>query len=320
MLNKKTGLIALLSSVAAAGVWAGAITNYTSGDVLVCFRSGGLDMVVDAGPVSQFTTATHNQRITINQYTGTQLAVVGTNGLSWSAFTWTNDALNNTILFVTKARSPINAQSLPWNDGNSQSAVAARMATIPPGALDYLNLLIYPQSTSTAVIEDNASGGNPNYTDGSSYYDALFGAYGGNFNGTFTVSQGNIENTTAGNFTTSGTVARSDFYQMTPSSAPNPPAGTWLGYFELNTNGVMSYVAYPTTTPLISTITYSGTTATIGYKSGLYGTYNLLGTNKLSAPVSTWPVIGGSLSNGTASFTVQDTGAVSNKFYIIEGQ
>ncbi len=209
---------------------------------------------------------------------------------------------------------------MPWLDGNSQTAVSLRMATIPPGALDYLNLLIYPQSTSTAVIEDNASGGNPNYTDGSSYYDALFGAYGGNFNGTFTVSQGNIENTTSGTFTKSGAVVRSDFYQMTPSSAPNPPAGTWLGYFELNTNGVMSYVAYPTTMPLISTISRSNSVATITYKSGLYGAYNLLGTNKLTAPVSTWPVIGGSLSNGTASFSVQDTDSNSNKFYIIEGQ
>ena len=74
MLNKKVGLIALLTSVAASGVWAGTITNYAVGDVLVCFRKGGNDMVVDAGPLSTFTNATANQRITITQYTGTQLA------------------------------------------------------------------------------------------------------------------------------------------------------------------------------------------------------------------------------------------------------
>ncbi len=49
MLNKKVGLIALLTSVAASGVWAGTLTNYAVGDVLVCFRKGGNDMVVDAG-------------------------------------------------------------------------------------------------------------------------------------------------------------------------------------------------------------------------------------------------------------------------------
>ena len=67
--------------------------------------------------------------------------------------------------------------------------------------------------------------------------------------------------------------------------------GTWLGYFELNTNGAMTYVAYPTTTPVIASINRSGTTSTITYKTGVYGTYTLLGTNNISAPVSTWPVM-----------------------------
>ena len=76
------------------------------------------------------------------------------------------------------------------------------MATIPPGALDELNLNIYPVSTATAVVEEDSSAGNPNYTDGASYHDALAGAYGGQFDGKFV---GNPENTTLNNFTTSGT-------------------------------------------------------------------------------------------------------------------
>ena len=81
MLNKKLGLIALITGVAASGVLAttDTITNFTTGDVLVCFQKGGVDMVVDAGPVSAFTGATHNQVIPITQYTGAQLAQVGTN-------------------------------------------------------------------------------------------------------------------------------------------------------------------------------------------------------------------------------------------------
>ena len=89
------------------------------------------------------------------------------------------------------------------------------MVTIPPGALDQLNFLVYPVSTKTAVVEQDSSAGNPNYTDGLSYDDALTGSYGGNFDGNFA---GNPENTTLNNFTTSGTVVRSDFYQMTPTS------------------------------------------------------------------------------------------------------
>lgn len=320
MLNKKTGLIALLTCVAASGVWASqlpasTLTNYTTGDVLLCFRKGGVDMVVDAGPISTFTGAAHNQRITISQYTGTQLAQVGTNGVSWSAFTW----LGDNTLFITRPRSSVNQQTIPWNAASSpvQSGIAGQMATIPPGALDEFNLLVYHESTPTAVVEEDSSDGDQNYTDGASYHSALTGAYGSAFDGNF---QGNPENTTLSSFTTSGKVVRSDFYQLSPTGSLNSP-GTWLGYFELNTNGVMTYVAYPTTTPVISSITRSGTTATITYLTGLYGTYNLIGTSNLSAPVSTWPVIGANLSSGdTSVHTVVDTDSTSNKFYMIEGQ
>jgi hypothetical protein len=317
MLNKKLGLIALITGVAAGGVWAGTITNFTTGDVLVCFQKGGVDMVIDAGPVSAFTGATHNQVIPITQYTGTQLAQVGTNAVSWSAFAWQSD---NT-LFVTRARTSLNQQTVPWQAASSpvQNGAIGQMVTIPPGALDELNLAIYPQSTATAVVEEGNSvnPANPNYTDGLSYQDALAGAYGSDFNGKF---PGSPENTTPSTFVTSGKVVRSDFYQMTPTGSLNVQ-GTWLGYFELNPNGAMTFVAKPTTPPVLSTFSRLGNTATITYKSGLYGTYNLLATNNASAPLSTWPVIGSNLSSGdNATHTIQDTDSTTNKFYIIVGQ
>ena len=67
-------------------------------------------MVVDAGPISTFTGAAHNHRIPITQYTGTQLAQVGTNGVSWSAFTW----LSDNTLFITRPRTSLNQQTTPW--------------------------------------------------------------------------------------------------------------------------------------------------------------------------------------------------------------
>src|ERR1043166_9470328 len=171
MMNKKIGLIALLASVAVGEVSAGTFTNYAVGDVLVCFRKGGTRLVVDAGPLSTFTNATPNQRITISQYDGTQLAAVGTNGVSWSAFTWLSDS----TLYVTKPRASINSQTTPWQAKSpaSQYGTAARMATIPPGASDELNLMVYPVSTYSAVVEEDSSDGNPNYTTGVSYHDAL---------------------------------------------------------------------------------------------------------------------------------------------------
>ena len=89
MLNKKIGLMALLASCAASEIMAGTLTTYTSGDVLLCFRKGGQDMVVDIGPVSTLTGASVNQRIPITQFTATHLAELGSrNSLAWSAFTW----------------------------------------------------------------------------------------------------------------------------------------------------------------------------------------------------------------------------------------
>ena len=315
MLNKKVGLIALLTSVAASGVWAGTLTNYAVGDVLVCFRKGGNDMVVDAGQISTLTNATPNQRISITGYTGTQLAAVGTNGVSWSAFTW----LSDNTLFVTKARTSLDQQATPWLAQRSsvQANTVGRMASIPPGALDELNLLIYPVSTPTAVVEEDNTALNPNYTDGDSYHEALAGAYGGQFNGTFV---GNPENTTLNNFTTAGTVVRSDFYQMTPTSGY--ALGKWLGYFELSTNGAMTYVAYPSTPAVLASINRSGASTTITYTTGLYGTYTLRGTSSLTSgtDIANWPAITTLTSGDTATHTITDTTTDNVRFYAITAQ
>ena len=299
--------------MAANGILANTVTNFVPGDVLICFRKGGVDMVVDAGPISTFTNLSVNQSYTITQYTGSQLAQVGTNGISWSAFTY----LSDNTLFVTKPRSSVISQTTPWTckSSSTQAGAVGRIVTIPPGAVDEFNLLVYPQSTSTAVIEEDISSGNANYTDGVSYHEALAGSFGGNFNGTF---QGNPENTTSNNFTTKATVIRSDFYQMTPTSGF--ANGKWLGYFELNTNGIMKYVAYPTSTPTMASIGRAGNNMSINYTTGSYGTYSLRGTNNMRAPLSTWPVImtlnTGDNATHTASFTDTDP----TKYYTISAQ
>ena len=312
----------MLASVAVGRAWAtlpssSTFTNFSVGDVLVCFQKGSVNLVVDAGPISTFTNTSFTQQIPITQYDGSQLADVGTNSVSWSAFAW----LSDNTLFITRPRSvsTVNQQTVPWlaQSAPSQSDVGGRMGTIPPGALDQFNLLVYPESTATAVVEEGSSSGNPNYTDGVSYHDALTGAYGSDFDGKFA---GNPENTTTNKFVTQGKVARSDFYQLTPTLSLNSP-GVWLGYFEFNTNGAMTFVAKPTSTPRVNSINYSGGTATINYSTGVYGTYQLLGTNDISAPLATWPVIGGNLSSGdNLSHTVQDMDSAPNKFYIIVGQ
>ena len=324
MLNKKTGLIALLAGFAASELAAGTLSSFAVGDVLVCFRNGGAnDLVVDAGPISTFTSATPNQAIPITQYTGDQLAYVSTNAVSWSAFTWYDTSVSpNWTLFVTKPRSSLDIQTAPWQDKSpgNQQLTGGRMATIPPGTVDEAAYIpsgaLSTLNTATAVLEGDISASNPAYKTGQSYRDALLGAYGSQFNGSF---QGNPENTTPAIFTTSGTVVRSDFYQLTPTSGYG--LGTYLGYFEFSTNGAMTYVAYPTAVPVIKSISRSGATTTITYTTGTYGTYTLLATNDLTAPIATWPAISPLSSGDTLTHTITDTDSSSiNKFYIIQAQ
>jgi len=279
-------------------------------------------MVVDAGPISSLTNGTPNQRIPINEYTGTQLADVGTNGLNWSAFTWFDTSVSpNWTLFVTCPRpsTSLNVQTTPWQDKgvSSQKNTAQRMATIPPGALDELNLDIYPASTTAAVVEEDVSSGNGNYTDGVSYHDALSGGYGGAFNGNF---DGNPENSTTNNFTTAGKVVRSDFYRLTPTSGFG--FGAFLGYFEFAPDGTMTYVAYPSAVPVFNSVTRTNTTTTITYTTGLYGTYTLRGTNSLTSGTAmiNWPAITTLTSGDTATHTITDTTTNNVRFYTITAQ
>jgi hypothetical protein len=320
MNNKnKLGLVVLLAGVA-GNLLAGNLTSYATGDVLICFRNpgAGLNLVVDAGPLANFTGLAANQSYPITTYTPTQLAAIGINGTSWSAFTW---QANNT-LYVTRARATnaLNVQTAPWLDKTSlnQQYSALRMATIPTGAaVNYGAGYNDGNSTATAVVEEDISAGNGNYPTGSSYHDALFGSYGGNFNGTF---QGNPESTTKANFTTSGKVLRSDFYQLTPTAGYGE--AVLLGYFELNTNGAMTYVAYPSATPVVNTLSRSGNVTTIDYNTGLYGTYTLRGTNSagLGAARTNWPAIATLVNDAATDHTVTDTTTDNNRFYIITAQ
>ena len=321
MLNKKTGLIALLAGFAASEIMAGTLSGFAVGDVLVCFRNGGAnDLVVDAGPISTFTSASPNQRIAINQYTGAQLAYVSTNAVSWSAFSWYDASISpDWTLFVTRARASLNVQTSPWVDktsGNQQLTVLD-VQKIPPGTVDEAGY-IPPGAggtlnTSTAVLEGDNTATDPDYKTGKSYATTLGAA--DNFATTF---QGDPENTTLADFTTSGTVVRSDFYQLTPTSGYG--LAKYLGYFEFSTNGAMTYVAYPTAVPAITSVSRSGNTTTIGYTTGTYGTYTLLGTNNLAAPVATWPVVSTLNTGDTLTHTINDTDPAGSKFYIIKAQ
>ncbi len=312
-MNNKTkiGLTALLAGAVAGQAVAGTF-SFTTGDVLVCFRSSANDLVADAGPVSALIAMGQNTTTPITAYTGTQLSQVGTNSVSWSAFAW--GSASSPTLYVTRARSSVNIPATPWFDAgySAQKSTAAIMGVVPVGVTDQVAANYLPAyASSTAVVEQNNSTGNKNYPDGQSYADALGAAY--DFGNTF---GGDPEFTTDSGFTTEGVVARSDFFQLNPGTG----LAVWLGYFQLNTNGLMSYTAYPPSPAYIYSFVRNGNLSTIQYSTGPYATYTLIGTNDITAPQATWPARQALSTGDTLIHTVTDSTTDAIRIYSIIGQ
>jgi hypothetical protein len=254
--KKKMGVLVVLASLAAANLMAqSSIVSPSLGDVLLCFRplsGGAYDLVVDAGPVAALTNAPQNQRILITQYTGNQLADVGTNSTAWSAFSWFDDTavgIANNTLFTTKARTFLNtkASAPAARSHDSQGLVVNDMANVLLGA--QATRSYSGDSSDYAVIEpDDPNNVNIAYTSGESYIGVLGSDL--NFGGDAVFQP---ENDTPSGFTTAGVVARSDFFQIPPTGQGSVK---YLGYFEFNTNGAMTYVAFPTA-PTVATVAAS---------------------------------------------------------------
>lgn len=295
--------------------------NFTTGDVIIGFRKaslGGLDLVVDAGSIASFTNLAPNTKITISAYNGQQLKMVGTNNTAWSAFAYFDNSVTpasvQSTLFMSNPRYDLNTQSDPYycDTASAQGQVISRLKAIVAGAANNANSST--TNTSTAVLVSDSYNVNGTMV---SYYVGLGADL--NFNDTF---QADPEQVTAANFTTAGTATRADFYWMPPSSGS--PNAKYLGYFELNTNGVMTYTAYPTATvtaPVITGFARVGTTNTVTFTTGSTGTYTLRATNSLGlgTALTNWPVVTSAAGTG-GTLSLQDVSSVSNRFFTITAQ
>lgn len=319
---KKLAVFALFTCVTASEVFSGTLTSYSVGDVLICFRKSSLsgnDLVVDAGSIATFTNTTVNQHIPITAFNSTQLGLVGINAMDFSAFSWFDDTVSPVsaqwTLFASRGRvTPYAKTSAYASSGASvQQLTVNNMQPVVFGAHDAATFNV--NNTATAVIEPDDTTASPNtlYTTGTSYDSAVNGNSGNaDFDGTF--AGGNIEKLTYSGFnlgTNKTTIARSDFYWIPPSGSG---AVKYLGYFELSTNGSMTFVAQPTT-PTITTLAATGINdtnaqpnatvnpnsdnTTMYFQYGLTSTYGgTSGTNYIGTTSGTY---GLAISNLTAS-------------------
>jgi hypothetical protein len=101
----------------------------------------------------------------------------------------------------------------------------------------------------------------------------------------------------------------------------------FLGYFELSTNGALTYVAYPSVAvptpavPVIKSISRNSGISSVSFTTGTFGTYTLRGTNSagFATARTNWPAISSITGNGSIQ-TLQDTTSLDSKFYVITAQ
>jgi hypothetical protein len=331
------GTILMTSVLSAIGAQAQSFSynggTGANGDVLVCFRpaTGPYDLVVDAGSVSTFTNLAKGSSITINPtyYTGSLLSYVGTNDIFFSALACeriSGAKLTNNV-WITRPRSNPNVQSTPWPcvSAAQQGNAASQIDSIGNDGVNIADQgttpfnLTSPTNTATAVVEpEEGNNGAGAYFNSYSFLMGAAGNLGANFWGDS--ASHSVEQATSDTFTSDGQPVLADFYQLLSSHSGQ--AATYLGYFKLDTAGVLTYTAGPAVTlipPTITSITRSGNTTTIQFSSIQGFTYTLLGTNTagISASRSTWPVIGTSQVGDGGTDTFTDTTSDGSRVYVI---
>ena len=305
---------------------------YTSGDVLVCFRSTGTpkyDVIVDAGPATTLASLPAGNTVPIDT---SLLPYVGTNNVAWSASAAYENYPASDDTWLTQPRTTLNNQPIPFNIGSLSymKNIAGDIDGNPSLAYDPVNSFPssdLPVNNFTNLVEVEANHTTANQVTGDCYFFWVENSSGvasdpGTFRGDAPQPGGIVEQITPSNFTSAGKPVRADFYQLlqTGSTASGTPA-TYLGYFELSTNGVMTYTSGPSAlvvpAPAITSFTRSGTTNVITFTTVSGGTYSLIGSASLAIPVASWPQIGSSVTGTGLPLSITNVSTDALDYYRI---
>lgn len=305
---------------------------YGDRDLVLCFRKDNADgfgstalsvIEVDIGAASNYYGAAIGSVTTVSQYSASLLNNTSIfdsiNDMSWSVsgcVPYAGDGGDQSIpvdtLWVTSPRPGPQAVAAPWvaNGANTQAQTANEIGSIQFNAGQFSSTEAGgPTNTGTAIVIP--VGNTPDFS-----CNAYLGA-AGDFKGRFI---GPVETTTPPNFTAGGSLpSRADFYQIEPSTGGTHPAGTYLGYFELENNGSMVFYRLAGPPPAI-TVTVSGATSTISFPSATGATYTLYYTNAagLLSPISTWTKTTPNVTGDGTVKSFQVTSTNANRFYSVQ--
>ena len=303
--------------------------NYITGDLELGFRQLGAtyELSVNLGRATNYDHIAAGTTIQITNYTGTIISNTFSDfgSVQWSAFGTSVDLGNPNIvpytLWTTRGRAVNGVQSTPWTcrSSFSQPSTAQEIEGVGLSSSNWASGRAIDGTTHTATAVRMPE----SVTTLGFGYDWFIGSVG-DWSGTF---QGNVEETTPSDFVSSMRSVQADLYKMVPNETIPFVNGTYLGYFQFNWDGTMTFTAAgasaPPASPQLSVSRVSQTVYTISFSAeGNNAIYSLLATNAapgLSYPRATWPVVGGPVTNssaGTISFQV--TNSASSQIYAVK--
>ena len=269
---------------------------YNDGDVLLVFRKSGQDIEYDLGSVTNFLGKTNGYTNNVTGWDPTQLTGAVGSFIGAKAVFLATGQTN----YLSSPEPNTTAYNIDAQEADGLHGVISAVGTTP------LYPLAIPSNSPNAYVID--TGGDFK----ASSYDSVVS--GGQFNGVAQLG-GNAP------FTVEQVLPASlDFWQIQPSSVyPNPPPDKLIGVFNVATNGVITFVAGPRQSKIVS-VTRSGTNSVVQFTTTVGNTYSVAYTNQLGGAASTWPVDTTTITGDGRSDTINHTNSGSVEFYRVTAQ
>jgi hypothetical protein len=248
------------------------------------------------------------------------------NNLNWSvsaAFFSTNlPGFPRGTLWVTNPRTNNSVQSAPYTRASQtvEQNVRQNILGIGSGAVNISGTLGAGTNNTVSYVREGIN--DPN--DLSSFIAGAFDMTLSDYQGQW---QASVESITPASFTSP---VRTDLYESRPIGNADPHTGLtngpayYVGYFELGTNGTVTFsrataVTNPPPAPTLS-FSRSGNTSTITFGTTNGATYNLIFTNLsgLTTARSNWPATGSPIIGNGGVTNFMDTTTDSNRVYSVK--